>query len=106
MESCIEGADIDSIVAALEAKALGVVGENNLPRDDAARLASKYLRVLKAEKRVEFDEYSLIARTLSAEDVDENNARYIAWVITRVDERKRAESLARQQPMGNGRLFK
>ena len=65
MESCVEGADINSIVAALEAKALSVVGENDLPLDGAAILASKYLRVVKAEKVVEFDEFSCVARTLS-----------------------------------------
>ena len=102
MESCVEGADFDSIVAALEAKALSVVCENDLPLDGAARLASKNLRVVKQEKVVVFDEFSCVAQTLSAEEIDYNNARYIAWVIAKVDQWKRAERESRLPPRGLG----
>ena len=78
-----------SIVAALESKALDVVGESKLPQDHANRLASGYMTAVKRQRVVEFDEQDCVVWTLSAAMVEEQNARYTDWVIQKVTERKR-----------------
>ena len=59
----MQGTDMDSILAALELKAFGMVGGNDLPQYDANRLASDYMTIERRERVIEFIECDCNCKT-------------------------------------------